>query len=307
MSEDLVPGRVSQDHVEIGGVRVRYERHDGHGDGPIFVLVHGLGGSLENWAAVAPLLARRGPVLALDLGGFGHTEVHPEQAAVQRNLVLLQRFVRQMTDRPVVLAGNSMGGLLSAQLAARDPGGVAGAVLIDPAIPLVFRGYPHRQILADFAMTTLPGLSRIAARRLAASTVRQEVERTMRSVTTHFEDVDPAVVDRHVELTEYRLEHVRGAGASFEVAGRTLLGMLAKRKRYYEVVGRITCPVLLLHGDGDKLIHVRSARALAKRNPAWTYVEGADIGHTPMLDRPAWVDEQIGAWLDARPHLGRPG
>lgn len=297
------PVQISDDYVELGGTKVHYERCDAPADGPVFVLVHGLGGSLDNWAAVAPILAARGPVLSLDLGGFGRTQVHPRDASVPANLRLLQRFVKEMVGRPAIVAGNSMGGLLTAQLAARDPDLVAGAVLVDPAIPLVFRGYPHREVLRDFALTTLPGLSRIAAKRLAASTVQQEVEYTIRMVTTTFDDIDPELVDRHVRLSEYRLQHVRGAGESFEVAARSLLAMLARRKRYYAVVGRIAKPVLLLHGDQDKLVHVRSARALAKRNPSWTYVEGKCIGHSPMFDFPDWTTEQIVRWLDRRPDV----
>lgn len=292
--------------VRIGDTQVRYERHDGPSDGPAFVLVHGLGGSLDNWGSVATQLAARGTVLSLDLGGFGLTQVPPADAGLPGNVRLLQGFVKELVGRPAVLAGNSMGGLLTAQLAARDSEMVAGAVLIDPAIPLVFRGYPHREVLRDFAMTTPPGLSRISAKRMAASTVRQEVERTIKVVTSRYDLVDPALIDRHVRLSEYRLQQIRDAGESFEAAGKSLLGMLAHRKRFHSVIGRITSPVLLLHGDQDKLVNVRAARALAQRYPAWTYVEGEGIGHTPMFDFPDWVTGQILRWLDGRPGLGAP-
>ena len=45
----------------------------GRDGGPTFVLVHGLGGSHLNWALVAPGLADRGRVVAVDLAGFGLT------------------------------------------------------------------------------------------------------------------------------------------------------------------------------------------------------------------------------------------
>lgn len=287
----------NETYAEVGDIRVRYERHEGPADGPTFLLVHGLGGSLDNWAAVAPLLAQHGTAISLDLGGFGKTEVAPPQAAVSANLNLLHSFAQQVVGHPVILAGNSMGGLLSAQLAARDPELVRGAVLIDPAIPLVFRGYPHRQVIRDFAMTTLPGLSRIAARRLAASTVRQEVERTIAMVSSRWDNIDPALINRHVALSEYRIQHVRSAGPCFEEAAKSLLAMLSHRKRFYGVVGSIKAPVLLLHGDRDKLVNVRCARALATRNPSWSYVEGSGIGHTPMFDFPEWTAEQIVVWV----------
>ena len=57
---------------------VHYVEWDGP-PGRTFVLVHGLGGSLLSWLAVAPGLARHGRVLAMDLPGFGRTERFPAQ------------------------------------------------------------------------------------------------------------------------------------------------------------------------------------------------------------------------------------
>ena len=56
------------------GCRVHYREWPGPAEGQTFVCVHGLGGSLVNWALVAPGLARHGRVLALDLAGFGLTD-----------------------------------------------------------------------------------------------------------------------------------------------------------------------------------------------------------------------------------------
>ena len=50
--------------IDLAGETVHYA--DFGGEGPVIVLVHGLGGSHLNWLALAPLLARRGRVVALD-------------------------------------------------------------------------------------------------------------------------------------------------------------------------------------------------------------------------------------------------
>ena len=55
------------------GRRVHYVDHGGPADGPLLVCVHGLGGSLVNWAALAPRLTATCRVIALDLAGFGRT------------------------------------------------------------------------------------------------------------------------------------------------------------------------------------------------------------------------------------------
>src|ERR671911_1636646 len=81
-------------------------------DGPpgrTFVLVHGLGGSLLSWLAVAPGLARHGPVLAMDLPGFGRTERYGRRSRVTDLRGTVSRFVDEVAGGgPVVLVGNSM-------------------------------------------------------------------------------------------------------------------------------------------------------------------------------------------------------
>jgi pimeloyl-ACP methyl ester carboxylesterase len=52
--------------VDLDGP-VHYVDYGGPNGGPLLVYMHGLGGSLVNWAAVASALARANRVLALDL------------------------------------------------------------------------------------------------------------------------------------------------------------------------------------------------------------------------------------------------
>src|SRR5439155_876425 len=85
----------------------------GSGTGPTLVLVHGLGGSHVNWMAVAPALARDARVLAVDLAGFGRTPLGERSADVHANRILLDRFLEAVAAGPVVLVGNSMGGLVA--------------------------------------------------------------------------------------------------------------------------------------------------------------------------------------------------
>src|SRR5262245_7091923 len=75
-----------------------------------FVLVHGLGGSLLSWLAVAPRLARHGRVVALDLPGFGRTERNGRRSRLSDLRAMVSRFVDDVAGGPVVLVGNSLGG-----------------------------------------------------------------------------------------------------------------------------------------------------------------------------------------------------
>ena len=56
------------------GVRMHYEV-EGPADGPVVVLVHGLGGRAEDWRKLAPYLAKAGfRVYLPDLPGYGRSE-----------------------------------------------------------------------------------------------------------------------------------------------------------------------------------------------------------------------------------------
>ncbi|MBO0704613.1 MAG: alpha/beta fold hydrolase, partial [Candidatus Dormibacteraeota bacterium] len=79
------------------------------GDGPPLVLVHGLGTSSSVWHLVAPLLARRWRVLAVDLPGSGLSPpaTHVGGAWHAR---LLCRFAEQVAVEPAALVGHSLAG-----------------------------------------------------------------------------------------------------------------------------------------------------------------------------------------------------
>jgi pimeloyl-ACP methyl ester carboxylesterase len=102
-------------------------------DGTPIVFVHGLGGSHLNWCLIGPQLAEGRRAVALDLHGFGLTPGTRATSNVHHNAMLLNRFVREVTGTPVILVGNSMGGLISILQASAEPDTVAGLVLIDPA------------------------------------------------------------------------------------------------------------------------------------------------------------------------------
>src|SRR6476661_10812538 len=111
--------------VDLGGP-VHYVDFGGPESGPAVVLVHGLGGSHLNWDLFAPLLNGRARVWAIDLPGFGRSEPDGRTASVSANAAVLQRFLADVVGEPVVLVGNSMGGMLSILAAGERPDAVIG-------------------------------------------------------------------------------------------------------------------------------------------------------------------------------------
>ncbi|KYH43387.1 alpha/beta hydrolase [Branchiibius sp. NY16-3462-2] len=295
-----VTWEAADQYVELLGLRVRYRTWGNPDAGTTYVLVHGLGGSLENWGLVAPYLADAdGYVYALDLAGFGQTvPQHYRQARVGRNVELVEEFLRSVVGRPAVIVGNSMGGLISLRVAGRARVPIKGAVLVDPLIPLSPRHRPHPLVAVAFTIYTVPGLNKAFLRlRSGEEHLEDSVEEALKLVTTDVDKIDPEVRAAHLDLARSRLSQT-GTAESFLAAAHTTL-LHGVRRRDYTKHGRsIAAPVLLLHGDRDRLINVGTARGLARRHPEWTYVEGPGIGHTPMLDEPEWVADNIREWVE---------
>lgn len=286
--------------VDLDGP-VHYVDHGGPATGPLMVCVHGLGGSLVNWAAFAPLVTRTCRVLALDLAGFGHTRSGSRSSSVHANQQLLHHFLTSVAGTPAILVGNSMGGLISILQASAQPDTVAGLVLVDPALPVGPRSRPDPRVAATFTAFAVPAVGRTLLARRRSSTSAEQAAHDLLALCC----VDPGripahIVDKHVELATQRREYP-DVDAELLTAARSLLWLLADRRKYAAMQQAITAPVLLLHGDQDRLVPVTSARATARANPAWRYAEAHDVGHIPQLEAPEWTADQVLRWLADHP------
>ncbi|YAL83041.1 alpha/beta fold hydrolase [Dermacoccaceae bacterium W4C1] len=296
------PTRPPEQWATVEGVKVRWVDHPGPGgDRPVFVLVHGLGGSLTNWDWLAPLLAEHGRVIALDLGGFGLTEVGAEAASVEANRRLLGGFLRALDLPPVILVGNSMGGMVAAYQGHEDPSTVSGVVLIDPALPLHPRHRAHPLVLLGFGIYMVPPLGRrFLDERAKRLPVEQMATESIALVVAHMSKVPDWLLRHHIREATVRAEQVAAApSTTFLPAARSVVTTSARRS-YAKVLDTLPGPVLLIHGDQDKLVNVGSARSLAARHPEWAYAEGEDLGHCPMFEDAPWVRDQILAWAGER-------
>ncbi len=73
------------------------------------------------------------------------------------------------------------------------------------------------------------------------------------------------------------------------------------RPGYRRVIRSVTAPVLLLHGERDRLVPVAAARAAARRNPGWMVRILPSLGHVPQLEAPQTIATAVRDWLDAHP------
>ncbi|MEI8080708.1 MAG: alpha/beta hydrolase, partial [Actinomycetes bacterium] len=260
-----------------------------------------LGGSSLNWAAVAPSLADTCRVLALDLAGFGHTQGGARSTSVHANQRLLNRFLAEVAGTPAILVGNSMGGLISILQASAHPETVAGLVLVDPALPLALRSKPDPRVVATFGSLLVPAIGRrLMSRRREQTSAEESALAVLRLCCADVSRVPEHVVDLHVDLATQRRDYP-DVDAEMIVAARSLMFVLADRRKIFAMQRAIEAPVLLLQGDQDRLVSIQSARAAAAANPSWRFEVAHGVGHVPQLEVPDWTIHQILNWLAEQP------
>lgn len=281
--------------IDLAGP-LHYMDFGGPDDGPLVVAVHGLGGAALNFSAIAPLLTHRCRLLAPDLAGHGLTESLGRSTTVGANRRLLHGFIEAVSKPPVILMGNSMGGMLSLLEADAHPETVAGLILLSPAVAFL-PALPDPFVAAVAAAQGLPVLGKIVAGRRRTLSPERFVGWILRFCCTDSSRVPPEVVAEHVELARRRIQ-ANHFERDFLRAVRSVAARATERS-YRQAIRSIEAPVLLVHGDRDRVVPLAASQAIARHHPSWRFVVMPDIGHVPQLETPASTAMAILDWLDS--------
>jgi len=251
--------------VAVDGVRVRYVRR---GSGPPVVLVHGIASSIYTWAEVLPALAHSHDVIALDLPGFGGSDI-PADFSAERYPALLRSFLDALGLARVTLVGHSLGGAVASAFAAAEPSRLERLVLVDAA------GFNLSPADRPWLLRVLgwPG----AAAVLDALPVRRRLlDLGLRQV---FHD-DARVTPERVE--EYLAPLARPGASGFMarlLGNGNAMGLPA-------AVGRIRAPTLIVWGRQDTWVPIRDADRFQSAIPGARKAVIEACGHVPQEERP---------------------
>ncbi len=282
--------------LDVGG-RVVYD--DLGGSGKAMVLIHGLGGSKENWMLMAPQLAGRGyRVLVPDLAGFGATPLDGRESTLETNRGIVDAVIAR-SGGPAVLVGHSMGGLVAMLQAVSRPASVARLVLLDPAVPLA-RTSPMKPLPTGLVnlLAMRPGIGAAAAGAIARLEGPQKlINNVMRQYCFDSTRLDPALVQALVAGESARIARGHPYLGYMQAYGsmRACLDQVSAFDR--DIAKRVAVPTLLVAGAADELVPVRFIRRLAALRPDWTYHEMQEVGHNPQMEAPARVLELLLGWL----------
>jgi pimeloyl-ACP methyl ester carboxylesterase len=259
------------------------------GAGPTIVLLHGFADSADSWRDVLVRLERAGlSAVAVDLAGFGQADpLAAGPQLPQHDRFVAEVIARHAVDGHVVLAGNSLGGLLAVRAAESERGlPIRGILAIDAAgtgwTPLLRAAIVHNLTLVTF-LAALP----------TPSVVRRVVGACAVRVVLYGEPhtVDPATIRRFVHQIRRRGDVQRLLA--------TAVCILAEVNAISDV-GAISCPAIVLHGRRDRLVSVAAAHRLHAMIPHSRFVLLPRSGHCPQLDAP----ERVAALTLELTHVG---
>jgi pimeloyl-ACP methyl ester carboxylesterase len=258
--------------VEAGGLRVRYRSV---GDrGPLLVLLHGIGRTLEDWSENMVVLGGSHRVFAFDFPGCGLSDkpvlpyTTPFLAGFVRDFMLALNLER------VTLVGNSMGGGISLEFAAQFPELLEGLVLVAPA----GMGPKGAQFLG---LCSIPVFGEVISRPSRVGSKRAlELLFADRGLMTQ------ARAERDFELSSQP-----GATKAFLKMLRFMANRHGARPGFYnrslENAANVRVPALVVWGVQDHILPVEYAPVAARTIPGARLQIFDRCGHFPMLERAA--------------------
>jgi len=254
---------------------------------PPAVMAHGLGGSSLNWTDLMGLLQGDVDSWAVDLGGFGQSPPPRDgNMTPSGHARSLAEFVEHLAAGPVHLFGNSMGGAVALQLAARRPDLVRSLTLISPALPSLFatKSNAHLPVIA------VPGVGERLVPKYLETDPGSRVQGTIDVCYADPTRVSPQRLAESVEEVRSR-DHLPYASDAFL---RSLRGLLRTYldpgpNRPWKLAERVACPTLVIYGRKDPLVDPRSAHRVTRHFRDAHVVVLPDSGHVAQMEHPEFV------------------
>ena len=263
-------------------------------DSEPIIFIHGLSGCWQNWLENLPHFARDRRVIAVDLPGFGHSEMPADEISMSGYADAIDALMTELGADTAQIVGNSMGGFIGAELAIKHPARVERLVLVAAA-----------------------GLSIESIRTQRTQGPRHRAENVV------FFSLGNLAARSHQVALRPRLRHalllliaahpakLPGPLAAQQVLGSGKPGFsdaLEAMCRYplRERLEKIGCPTLIVWGDKDRLVPLKDASVFEQLIPGSRKIIYKDTGHVTMMERPARFNEDVRAFLEEAPGEQHP-
>jgi magnesium chelatase accessory protein len=241
------------------------------GTGPALLLIHGTGAATHSWRALAPLLAKKFDVIALDLPGHGFTQA-PRRGAysLPQMAASLAALIASLGVAPQYVIGHSAGAAVAIRMA------------LDGSIR------PQRIVSLNGALMPFPGVAAMAFPALAKILFLNPFAAPFLA----WRASDPKAVERLIA----------GTGSVLDAQGLELYARLFRTQRHVAAaVGMmanwdlqalkrdlpaLAVPLTLVAADLDRAVPPRDADAIAGLVPKAQIIPVKNFGHLAHEEAP---------------------
>jgi 3-oxoadipate enol-lactonase len=233
-----------------------------------------MGGTLESWDFILPMLSAKRRVLRYDTRGAGLSEKVRGNLAIETMVADLVALMDALgITGKVALAGTAVGGAIALHTAARFPRRVAALAMSSPAIGITAEG------------------------RAAALARIERIERDgLRAVLDTLDSSYPAELRRDAgRFAAFRARWLGSDPASLAAIYR---GMLAAMDDLNDELSHIACPTLVIAGALDRTRPPQMVEPVA-RSISGSHFEVLQTGHYAAVQTPELFAAAINEFLDA--------
>jgi pimeloyl-ACP methyl ester carboxylesterase len=253
-----------------------------------FLLLHGLGGSLQFWTAVAPPLGAVERTLAIDVPGLGRSAAPPGTFTLDSVADAIIDFAHRREAKNCTIVAHSLGGLIGLKVAARDPDLCRRLILVDgtPVGTVGLLQHPLRAlraprlaatVIAQFIAGLVP-LRPGTARLIAGS-------KLLRTVALWAFVAKPARLDP--ALTAAALSYTGGARSTIRVLRQS------GRVDLLALLDAVRAPVDLVRGDHDIMNSAADFAIVRQHVDVRRELVIPDCRHWPVIEAPEALTEFI--------------
>lgn len=270
---------------QVNGQQI-HVHEEGKPDKQLALLIHGWSSSWYAMSPLIPVFNRRYHCLALDLPGYGESPPGTSPVSMTGYADLVADLIRQLKpDRPVVLVGHSMGGMIGLTLTLRHRDLIERLVLLCPTIS------GHLSLFMNLFISPT-----VMVERFVPSRISSLLEPQLMGITDRL--MRPASFSERSGVSEadyHRLRADARRPGQSRVRAECFWAMREGDLRGQ--LGSPEVPTLVIWGMEDNTVPLRDASALVDEWPDVDLRILPKVSHWPQFESPDVTRRYIKAFL----------
>jgi pimeloyl-ACP methyl ester carboxylesterase len=249
----------------------------------VLIFSHAFLLNLNMYQALVASLESSYTCVVYDHPGHGNSELHEVDLSFEKLVEELAQFIQTVSPKaPVVFVGSSLGGMQGLALDIKYPTLISQLVLL--GTPLHRENFFQRlPFLALKILIPIFGLSTFVPLFMKQFFGKSFVDQ-----------------EHHQELLFFWKKELQNNSV---VTIQKFLTIILAREHYAQQFASIQCPILILVGDEDASISIKSIRQLASSFQQKQLQIMHSVGHLPVLEAPKIVSNYIQDFIQQTPFI----